>query len=106
MGLLAGPQVVAGNMIGSAISGLQISMSSYVSGTIWTVVKKEISMGNLKDEDMNAIRSDSEWAKAAGVGNDVGKVMKDLVSSSIGVYIHYLCLMGISFGRLYSHIHS
>lgn len=40
LGIGTGPQVVLGCMIGMIISGLQLSVSSGISGTVWTVVKK------------------------------------------------------------------
>lgn len=106
MGIIFGSRMSLGLSIGLLVCGLQLNISSWISGSIWSTVKKEISIGGLKDEEMNNIKPDSSWNKAAAVGNEIGNVLKDMVSLTLGTYTLYICGMSCCLGRWFEAIHS
>lgn len=59
IGISGGPPVMVGFVCGTVISGVQIGLSSGVSGCAWTGLKKEIGLNNLRDDEGNPIRPDS-----------------------------------------------
>lgn len=63
-------------MAGLAISAFQFSISSSMCGTLWRNVRDEIAHGRAKDEDNEEIGIDSEWGRAAEIGNAVGSSIK------------------------------
>lgn len=94
-----------GFLCGLGVVGVQMSVSGVISGSVWAVVKKEISMGNVRDDDGNVVRGNSEWGKAAEVGSQVGVNFKDMLSLSINTFILYLLLLNSNLSPLYHKLH-
>lgn len=97
---------MTGFICGTVISGIQIGLSSGVSGCAWTGLKKEINYNNLRDDEGNPIRPDSEWSKAANVGNSIGSTLKDCLSPALPIMLVYWGLQNFMLGKMYSNIHS
>lgn len=55
---------------------------------------------------MNTIRSDSEWGKAAEVGNQVGLPLKDAINQAIHLIIIYNGILCCVLGPVFQRIHS
>lgn len=47
-----------------------------MSGTLWRNVRDEIAYGRAKDEENDDIGIESEWGRAAEVGNSVGSITR------------------------------
>lgn len=105
LGIGIGPQSVLGFLAGSIISTAQLGLSSMMSGSVWNSAKKEIGVGNVRDADDNAVKPDSEWGRAADVGNQVGVQMKDCVATGVHMMTMYAGLMSLCLAPMYSSIH-
>ncbi len=85
MGLLLGPDALAGMLVGAIASGVMLGLSSANSGGAMDNAKKFIEEGNYGGKN-------SEAHKAAVVGDTVGDPLKDTVGPSINILIK---LMGV-----------
>lgn len=106
IGIAGGPSLTTGFICGTVISGIQLGLSSGISGCAWSSVKKEIGFNNIQDEEGNPVKAGSDWARAADVGNSIGQPLKDCLSPSIPLIIVYWSLQSFVFGTMYSDIHS
>lgn len=52
-------------MAGLVISGVQLTISFGMSGLIWSSVRNDIYLGTAKDSQLNEIKADSDWGRAA-----------------------------------------
>ncbi len=51
--------------MGILLCGIQLSLSSGMSGSIMNAARTEIFLGKAKDDDDNTIRSDSDYGVSA-----------------------------------------
>lgn len=106
VGIAGGPSVVIGFVCGCVISGIQLGLSSGISGCGWNMIKKEIGLNNIRDDEDKPIKPGSDWDKAANVGNSVGQSFKDSLNPSIPLMIVYWGLQSFLLVPMYSSIHS
>jgi Na+/H+-translocating membrane pyrophosphatase len=106
IGIAGGPFLIIGFLCGSMLSGIQLGLSLGIAGCAWSTIKKEIGFNNLKDDDGNQIKGDSEWAKAANIGNLIGQNLKDCVSPGISIMIVYWSLQSVVLATMYKNIHT
>lgn len=106
IGIAGGPELVIGFLGGIVISGVQTGISSGMSGCGWATVKKEIGFQNIRDEEGDPIKADSEWSRAADVGYSIGQPLKDCLGMSMPLILAYWGLQSFAFAPMYASIHS
>ncbi len=94
IGLLLGPQAVAGLLIGALASGFILAIYMANAGGAWDNAKKYIEDGNLGGKG-------SEAHKASVVGDTVGDPMKDAAGPSINILIKLMSVVAIVFSALF-----
>jgi K(+)-stimulated pyrophosphate-energized sodium pump len=93
VGLLLGPNGVAGLLAGSTVTGFSVAIMMSNSGGAWDNAKKYIESGVLGGKG-------SECHKAAVVGDTVGDPFKDTTGPSINILIKLMSMVSIVFGAL------
>lgn len=93
VGLLLGPNGVAGLLAGSTVTGFSIAIMMSNSGGAWDNAKKYIESGVLGGKG-------SDCHKAAVVGDTVGDPFKDTTGPSINILIKLMSMVSIVFGAL------
>ena len=93
VGLLLGPNGVAGLLAGSTVTGFAVAIMMSNSGGAWDNAKKYIESGVLGGKG-------SECHKAAVVGDTVGDPFKDTTGPSINILIKLMSMVSIVFGAL------
>ncbi|WP_097033120.1 sodium-translocating pyrophosphatase [Clostridium tertium] len=93
VGLLLGPNGVAGLLVGSTVTGFAVAIMMSNSGGAWDNAKKYIESGVLGGKG-------SECHKAAVVGDTVGDPFKDTTGPSINILIKLMSMVSIVFGAL------
>ncbi len=88
VGILLGPEALAGLLIGSIASGLLLALTLATSGAAWDNAKKYIELGNLGGKGSDA-------HKAAVVGDTVGDPSKDTVAPAINSLIKVMNTLSI-----------
>lgn len=91
VGLLLGPNGVAGLLAGATTTGFILAVMMANSGGAWDNAKKYIEEGNLGGKG-----SDSH--KAAVVGDTVGDPFKDTAGPAINIIIKLMAMVSIVFG--------
>lgn len=91
VGLLLGPNGVAGLLAGATTTGFILAVMMANSGGAWDNAKKYIEEGNLGGRG-----SDSH--KAAVVGDTVGDPFKDTAGPAINIIIKLMAMVSIVFG--------
>ncbi|MDY6986358.1 MAG: sodium-translocating pyrophosphatase [Candidatus Thermoplasmatota archaeon] len=94
IGILLGPQAVAGLLIGALASGFILAIYMANAGGAWDNAKKYIEDGNLGGKG-------SEAHKASVVGDTVGDPMKDAAGPSINILIKLMSVVAIVFSALF-----
>ena len=93
VGLILGPNGVAGLLAGSTVTGFAMAIMMSNSGGAWDNAKKYIESGVLGGKG-------SECHKAAVVGDTVGDPFKDTTGPSINILIKLMSMVSIVFGAL------
>ena len=93
VGLLLGPNGVAGLLAGSTVTGFAMAIMMSNSGGAWDNAKKYIESGVLGGKG-------SDCHKAAVVGDTVGDPFKDTTGPSINILIKLMSMVSIVFGAL------
>ncbi|GAA0083945.1 sodium-translocating pyrophosphatase [Clostridium sp. CTA-7] len=93
VGLLLGPNGVAGLLAGSTVTGFAVAIMMSNSGGAWDNAKKYIESGVLGGKG-------SDCHKAAVVGDTVGDPFKDTTGPSINILIKLMSMVSIVFGAL------
>jgi K(+)-stimulated pyrophosphate-energized sodium pump len=94
VGILLGPQAVAGLLIGALSSGFILAIYMANAGGAWDNAKKYIEDGHLGGKG-------SEAHKASVVGDTVGDPMKDAAGPSINILIKLMSVVAIIFSALF-----
>ena len=94
IGILLGPQAVAGLLIGALASGFILAIYMANAGGAWDNAKKYIEDGNLGGKG-------SEAHKASVVGDTVGDPMKDAAGPSLNILIKLMSVVAIVFSMLF-----
>lgn len=93
VGLILGPNGVAGLLAGSTVTGFSMAIMMSNSGGAWDNAKKYIESGVLGGKG-------SDCHKAAVVGDTVGDPFKDTTGPSINILIKLMSMVSIVFGAL------
>lgn len=91
VGLILGPNGVAGLLAGSTVTGFAMAIMMSNSGGAWDNAKKYIESGVLGGKG-------SDCHKAAVVGDTVGDPFKDTTGPSINILIKLMSMVSIVFG--------
>lgn len=112
VGLLFGPEGVAGVLTGAIVSGVQLAISSSNSGGGWDNAKKYIEAGKIPAEVLEGAgvngeplviehKKHSETHKAAVVGDTVGDPLKDTSGPSLNILIKLMAILSLVFGSFF-----
>lgn len=93
VGLILGPNGVAGLLAGSTVTGFAMAIMMSNAGGAWDNAKKYIESGVLGGKG-------SDCHKAAVVGDTVGDPFKDTTGPSINILIKLMSMVSIVFGAL------
>ncbi len=93
VGLVLGPNGVAGLLAGATITGFSVAILMSNAGGAWDNAKKYIESGVLGGKG-------SDCHKAAVVGDTVGDPFKDTTGPSINILIKLMSMVAIVFGTL------
>ena len=93
VGVLLGPNGVAGLLAGSTVTGFSVAIMMSNSGGAWDNAKKYIESGVLGGKG-------SDCHKAAVVGDTVGDPFKDTTGPSINILIKLMSMVSIVFASL------
>ncbi|ASW43859.1 sodium-translocating pyrophosphatase [Clostridium isatidis] len=96
VGLVLGPNGVAGLLAGATITGFSVAILMSNAGGAWDNAKKYIESGVLGGKG-------SDCHKAAVVGDTVGDPFKDTTGPSINILIKLMSMVAIVFGSLFLH---
>ncbi len=88
VGFLFGPEMLAGVLIGSLISGLMLGIQAANSGGAMDNAKKYIEEGNYGGKG-------SDTHKACVIGDTVGDPLKDTVGPSINILIKLMAVISL-----------
>ena len=91
VGLILGPNGVAGLLCGATVSGFVLAVMMANSGGAWDNAKKYIEAGNFGGKG-------SESHKAAVVGDTVGDPFKDTSGPALNILIKLMSVISIVFG--------
>ncbi len=98
VGLILGPQGVAGLLAGNTVTGFVLAVMMSNSGGAWDNAKKYIEAGHNGGKG-------SEEHKAAVVGDTVGDPFKDTSGPSINILIKLTSMVSIVFAGLITALH-
>lgn len=93
IGIILGPNGVAGLLAGSTICGFVLAVMMSNSGGAWDNAKKYIEAGNLGGKG-------SDCHKGAVVGDTVGDPFKDTSGPAINILIKLMSIVSIVFGMV------
>ena len=93
VGVILGPNGVAGLLAGSTVTGFSMAIMMSNSGGAWDNAKKYIESGVLGGKG-------SDCHKATVVGDTVGDPFKDTTGPSINILIKLMSMVSIVFGAL------
>ncbi len=94
MGLVLGPEALAGMLVGAIATGVMLGIQTANSGGAMDNAKKYI-------EDGHHGGKNSEAHKAAVVGDTVGDPLKDTVGPSINILIKLMCVISLVLAPLF-----
>ncbi len=95
IGLLLGPEALAGLLVGSVATGVMLGIQSANSGGAMDNAKKYIEAGHHGGKNSDAHR-------AAVVGDTVGDPLKDTVGPSINILIKLMCVIALVLAPLFA----
>ncbi|CAD8123197.1 unnamed protein product [Paramecium sonneborni] len=95
VGLLFGPQAVAGLLPGALVSGVQMAISASNTGGAWDNAKKYIEAGFYKNEAGEVKKKGSDEHKAAVIGDTVGDPLKDTSGPSLNILIKLMAILSL-----------
>ncbi|UCC95726.1 MAG: sodium-translocating pyrophosphatase [Candidatus Omnitrophota bacterium] len=92
LGIILGPEAVAGLLVGSLVCGFILAVMMANSGGAWDNAKKYIEEGNLGGKGSDAHR-------AAVVGDTVGDPFKDTAGPSLNILLKLMAMVSIVFSQ-------
>jgi len=95
VGYIFGVKALAGVLVGSIISGVQLAISMSNTGGAWDNTKKYIESGHYGGKR-------SEAHKAAVVGDTVGDPLKDTSGPSLNILIKLMAITSVVFARSFA----
>ena len=98
IGIILGPDGVAGLLAGNTVTGFVLAVMMSNSGGAWDNAKKFIEQGNFGGKG-------SEQHKAAVVGDTVGDPFKDTAGPAINILIKLASMVSIVFAGLVLSVH-
>mmetsp|Transcript_7226 Transcript_7226/g.19669 ORF Transcript_7226/g.19669 Transcript_7226/m.19669 type:complete len:820 (-) Transcript_7226:198-2657(-) len=107
VGTLLGVRAVAGLLVGSLVSGVQLAISQSNTGGAWDNAKKYVEKGCvsiLVDGEPVAQRKGSELHKAAVCGDTVGDPLKDTSGPAINIVMKLQAIISLVFADYFMSI--
>ncbi|CAK87669.1 unnamed protein product (macronuclear) [Paramecium tetraurelia] len=95
VGLLFGPQAVAGLLPGAFVSGVQMAISASNTGGAWDNAKKYIEAGFYRNDAGEVKKKGSDEHKAAVIGDTVGDPLKDTSGPSLNILIKLMAILSL-----------
>lgn len=101
VGILFGPQTLAGLLAGALVSGVQIAISASNTGGAWDNAKKYIEAGaSTHARSLGPKGSDAH--KAAVIGDTVGDPLKDTSGPSLNILIKLMAVESLVFAPFFA----
>jgi len=94
VGALAGPEALAGMLVGSIITGFMLATFMANAGGAWDNAKKYIELGHFGGK-----RTDAHAAVV--VGDTIGDPLKDTSGPSINILLKLMAMVALIFGPLF-----
>jgi len=94
IGALAGPEALAGMLVGSIVTGFMLATFMANAGGAWDNAKKYIELGHFGGK-----RTDAH--AAAVVGDTIGDPFKDTSGPSINILLKLMAMVALIFGPLF-----
>jgi K(+)-stimulated pyrophosphate-energized sodium pump len=98
MGIVLGPQALAGLLAGSLISGVPLALMLANAGGAWDNAKKHVESGHFGGKG-------SDTHKAAVVGDTVGDPFKDTAGPALNILIKLMAIVSLVFTPLIIELH-
>jgi len=107
VGLLFGPNGVAGVLAGNIVSGVQVAISFSNTGGAWDNAKKYIEEGTHQSKEVagHIFKKKSPEHRAAVIGDTVGDPLKDTSGPSINILIKLSAITSLVFGGFFVNTH-
>ena len=100
IGIVIGPQAVAGLLPGALVSAVSMATASANSGGAWDNAKKFIEAGKLKIDGVRKEKG-SEEHKAAVIGDTIGDPLKDTSGPSLNILMKLMAIFSLVFCRFF-----
>jgi K(+)-stimulated pyrophosphate-energized sodium pump len=101
VGLVFGPETLAGVLVGALASGLMLGIFCANSGGAMDNAKKYIEEGKVTNDNGVVQGKGSDAHKAAVVGDTVGDPLKDTVGPSINILIKLMAVISLVFAPMF-----
>jgi K(+)-stimulated pyrophosphate-energized sodium pump len=98
MGIVLGPQALAGLLAGSLISGVPLALMLANAGGAWDNAKKHVESGHFGGKG-------SDTHKAAVVGDTVGDPFKDTAGPALNILLKLMAIVSLVFTPLIIELH-
>lgn len=108
-GAFFGVNAVAGLLVGSLTSGVQLAISQSNSGGAWDNAKKYVERGSVSvdvDGNMEVQGKGSELHKAAVVGDTVGDPLKDTSGPALNILMKLMAIISLVFADFFMSINN
>jgi len=100
VGILFGPQTLAGVLAGALVSGVQMAISASNTGGAWDNAKKYLEAGHTEHaRSIGGKKSDAH--KAAVVGDTVGDPLKDTSGPALNILIKLMAVESLVFAPFF-----
>ena len=106
LGFVFGPNILAGFLPGSLVSGVQMAISAANTGGAWDNAKKYIESGAMIDDNGNKVIKGSDIHKAAVVGDTVGDPLKDTSGPALNILIKLMAILSLIFASKFKDLHN
>jgi inorganic pyrophosphatase len=93
VGIVFGPECLAGLLPGSLVSGVQLAVSSSNTGGAWDNAKKYVEAGQMGKERGKG----SDVHHAAVIGDTVGDPLKDTSGPALNIVIKLMAIISVVF---------
>jgi H(+)-translocating pyrophosphatase len=100
VGIIIGPEMIAGLLPGALVSGVSMATSSANSGGAWDNAKKYIESGQFTVNGI-VIKKGTEEHKAAVIGDTVGDPLKDTSGPALNILVKLMAIFSLVFAMVF-----